>query len=329
MGYCNDSDGESFQGREFTTPLTRNDILVCATHGKIYAVHKGTGARIWRSDFPKGSSSLFAVGSMGGIVSIFITDQDDLIIASSGKTACLDLYTGAEKWVNKMKGLGHEEVGITCTTSHVLNPQNNGSSRPHSGYGAAPPPSGYPPYGGYPPPSSTIYPPQGVYPPLQHPPYPQQGGYAPPNEYSPYQHPGSGPPEYYDHSQHTMAQRQVLILGTGGHVLAIDAKNGLELWRFDCPRGGSKIPSTLVDPQGTLVYVGCGTRLYCLDVMNGNLKWKVKVSNSMSGLDYMTMATVWSSRLAAEAHTSFNQCPSAQIESVARMSQAAEAAGGA
>ena len=103
MGYCNDSDSESFQGTEFTTPFTRNDILVCATHGKIYAVHKRNGARIWRSDFPKGSTSLFSVGSMGGIVSIFITDQDDLIIASSGKTACLDLYTGAEKWVNKMK----------------------------------------------------------------------------------------------------------------------------------------------------------------------------------------------------------------------------------
>ena len=103
----------------------------------------------------------------------------------------------------------------------------------------------------------------------------------------------------------------------------------IELWRFDCPGGGSKIPSTLVDPLGTLVYVGCGTRLYCLDIMNGALKLKVKVSNSMSGLDYMTMATVWSSRLAAEAHTSFNQHPSAQKESVARLSNAADAAGSA
>ena len=83
---------------------------------------------------------------------------------------------------------------------------------------------GYPPHGGYAPPPSSVYPPHGIYPP------PQQGGYAPPSGYTPHQHPGGGPPEYYDHSQHTLAQRQVLILGTGGHVLAVDVKNGLGMY---------------------------------------------------------------------------------------------------
>lgn len=72
----------------------RNDILICATHGKIYAIHKRDGTRLWRAGFP--------TGAFGGIVSLFVTDYDKLIVGANGKTACMDLMTGQTEWVNKM-----------------------------------------------------------------------------------------------------------------------------------------------------------------------------------------------------------------------------------
>ncbi|KAI9268276.1 hypothetical protein BDA99DRAFT_603759 [Phascolomyces articulosus] len=322
LNHCSDNDANQGGTQQYyNAPVSRHEIIVCATHGKIYALHKHSGARIWRADFPKGSTSLFAVGSMGGIVSIFITDQDDLIIASSGKTACLDLYTGDVKWVNKMKGFGYEEVGIVCTPSQTPNPQNALS------HGSQPPPSQYSP-----PPSQYGYPPsQYGPPPSQYGPPPSQYG-PPPSQYGPPPTSGYTPPGYYgqdSHNHRSYTSKQVAIVGTGGEIMGIDVKNGEELWRFDCPKGGSKIPSILVDPQGTIIYVGCGTRLYCLEAVTGQVKWQTKVSNSISGHDYMTLATTWSSRLAAEAHTSFSLHPSAQAASRERNATAAEAAGDA
>jgi outer membrane protein assembly factor BamB len=72
----------------------RNDILICATHGKIYAIHKRDGSRLWRASFP--------TGAFGGIVSLFVTDYDKLVVGANGKTACMDLMTGETEWVNKM-----------------------------------------------------------------------------------------------------------------------------------------------------------------------------------------------------------------------------------
>ena len=86
-----------------TLSYTRNGILICATNGKIYALEKYTGVRIWRAEFPTGSKSIFSTGSMGGVISIFISDQNRVIVGSMGKAGCLDLFTGKEIWVNKMK----------------------------------------------------------------------------------------------------------------------------------------------------------------------------------------------------------------------------------
>jgi hypothetical protein len=43
-----------------------------------------------------------AARSTGGLVTLFITDRDQLIASSLGKTCCLDLFTGALKWKNTM-----------------------------------------------------------------------------------------------------------------------------------------------------------------------------------------------------------------------------------
>ncbi|KAI9496579.1 quinon protein alcohol dehydrogenase-like superfamily [Zychaea mexicana] len=261
-----DSDSESVSIHS-TPSFTRNDILLCATHGKIYAIHKHTGARLWRASYP--------TGAMGGVVSIFITDQDRVIVGANGKTACMDLLTGAEKWVNKMKGCGYEEVGVICTPSRVLKPQRT-TERSHE--------------------------------PLE-----------------------NAPPEYCESNGHgVLTEQPVAISCTRGKCMGIDIETGEELWKFNCPNGGFKIPSALVDPEGesTTVFVGCGRRLYCLDAATGELKWEVKVSNSKVGLGYMTMATPWSSRLAAEAHTAFSQFPSAQQRNEIRNRERGSGGGG-
>ncbi|KAI8143188.1 quinon protein alcohol dehydrogenase-like superfamily [Fennellomyces sp. T-0311] len=237
-----DSDTESAR----TIPsFTRNDILVCATHGKIYAMHKHTGDRLWRAEFPSGG--VLGTGSMGGIVSVFITDQDRLLIGASGKTACLDLFTGKEIWLNSMKGCSLEEVGVICTPSRVLRRTDR-----------------------------------------------------------------DAPPGYFE-SQGALNEKPVVLSCTYGKCLAIDLDTGEELWRFESPNGMHKIPSALVDPDSGKAYVGSGRRLYCLNAKTGHVNWTSKVSKAKTGLDYMTLATPWSSRLVAEAYTGFSQFPMAQI----------------
>ncbi|ORX43191.1 Quino protein alcohol dehydrogenase-like protein [Hesseltinella vesiculosa] len=90
-------------------PFDLKDVLVCTTHGKIYAISKTDGSRYWRQKFPG--------GAYGSLVSVFISDSGKVILGCNGKTACIDLYTGETKWVNKMKGMGIEEVGVVCSIS--------------------------------------------------------------------------------------------------------------------------------------------------------------------------------------------------------------------
>ncbi|KAF7727511.1 hypothetical protein EC973_007489 [Apophysomyces ossiformis] len=120
-----------------------------------------------------------------------------------------------------------------------------------------------------------------------------------------------------------MAMRAITIACTRGKCVAIDP-NGNELWRFDCPGGGYRLPSVIIDapniaqqrPQ--IVYVGSGQMVYCLVAETGKIIWQSKVSNALLGSGYITMATTWNSRIAAETFTAFNQCPSGQASAAAR-----------
>lgn len=67
-------------------PFTHNDILICSTQGNIYAIHKCDGSRIWKSKFPP--------GAIGGVVSLFITENDKLVVGANGKTSCMNLMNG-------------------------------------------------------------------------------------------------------------------------------------------------------------------------------------------------------------------------------------------
>ncbi|KAF7730811.1 hypothetical protein EC973_001329 [Apophysomyces ossiformis] len=250
------SDGESdtesinMANAEFT----RNEILLCATHGKIYAIRKNDGARLWRQKFP--------TGAMGGIVSIFVTDTDKVLVGANGKTACLNLTTGETLWVNKMPGMGYEEVSLICPPSRVLAPQLR---------------------------TPTVH--------------------------------DEELPSYEEDQQ----EKPVVLGSSRGKVIAIDADTGEEVWKYNCPGGGYNLPTMLVEPPSAenglpyqVVYVGCGRWIYCLRSLTGELIWSRRISNAKFGLGYMTMATPWSSRLAAEAHTAFAQQPIAQQRNEAR-----------
>ncbi|CEP16030.1 hypothetical protein [Parasitella parasitica] len=235
------------EGNDFS----RNDILICATHGKLYAIHKRDGTRLWRAKYP--------TGAYGGIVSLFVTDTDKLLAGAQGKTACVDLMTGETAWINKMPGFGVEEVSIVTTPSRFLSPQKH------------------------------------------------------PNDASQDELP---PPDYHDAGAH---EKPVVIASSRGKVMGIDIDTGETLWTYKCPGGGFNIPVAIVEPPSLengrphqLVYVGSGKWVYCLKTNTGDVVWSVKVSNSRFGYGYMTLATPWSSRLAAEAYSSFSQNPSAQ-----------------
>lgn len=115
--------------------------------------------------------------------------------------------------------------------------------------------------------------------------------------------------------------------------MAIDLDNGETLWTYNCPGGRYKIPTALVEPPSAeegrpegLVYIGSGKWIYCLKARTGDVVWTSKISERMWGYGYMTMATPWSSRLAAEAYTAFSQQPSAHSRDKEREIEQASAA---
>ncbi|KAI8375093.1 quinon protein alcohol dehydrogenase-like superfamily [Choanephora cucurbitarum] len=232
------------------TEYKRNDILICATNGKIYAVHKKDGSRIWGCSFPE--------RAYGNTVSVFVTDYDDVIIGAVGKIACLDLMTGEKKWLNKMSRMSTEEVSVVTTPSRFLQLKTNESNQTED-----------------------------------------------------------SPPKYSERNQ--LEEKPVVIGCSRGKVVAMDPYTGNTLWTYDCPGGGYNIPVALVEPPsleshhpGQTVYIGAGKRVYCLSASTGEVFWISKVSNSDFGANYMTLATPWGSRLAAEGYTSFSQCPTGQ-----------------
>ena len=72
----------------------------------------------------------------------------------------------------------------------------------------------------------------------------------------------------------------VLIIGVGGHAVAIDAATGSELWRTRLK--GSDIGTVhVVDDR---VFAGAGGELFCLDGDSGSLLWRNKLKGLGLGL---------------------------------------------
>jgi outer membrane protein assembly factor BamB len=67
-----------------------------------------------------------------------------------------------------------------------------------------------------------------------------------------------------------------LYLGVGGHVVAVDAATGEELWRTKL----KMTTLTTVWTDGQRVYAGAQGELFCLDASAGNILWH----NPLKGL---------------------------------------------
>ncbi len=73
-----------------------------------------------------------------------------------------------------------------------------------------------------------------------------------------------------------------LAIGVAGHVVAIDATTGTELWRTKLK--GSDIVTLSV--QGDRVYAGARGELFCLDAQSGSILWR----NPLKGLGWGLIA---------------------------------------
>jgi outer membrane protein assembly factor BamB len=128
------------------------------------------------------------------------------------------------------------------------------------------------------------------------------------------------------YNEEDVPERPIIVsCMAGGECTGIDGFTGSTLWTYDCPGGKQRIPTAILEPPNVqkgrpkgLVYVGAGKTLYCLKTKTGDLQWKKKISHCMFGYSFMTMATPWSSRVAAETHSAFSQNPVAQVRDMQR-----------
>lgn len=80
-------------------------------------------------------------------------------------------------------------------------------------------------------------------------------------------------------------KRQVLFIGAQGHVLALDAETGGELWRSKLKGSGTVL--LLRDKEQ--IYASVSGELWCLDVANGAVRWHNKLKGL--GLGIVSMCT--------------------------------------
>lgn len=79
---------------------------------------------------------------------------------------------------------------------------------------------------------------------------------------------------------------QFLIIGVGGHAVAIDQSTGNELWRTKL-KGGDFV--TVSIDNNSRVLAGAGGELFCLDATTGSILWRNKLKGL--GLGIITFAS--------------------------------------
>src|SRR5512140_3936266 len=90
-----------------------------------------------------------------------------------------------------------------------------------------------------------------------------------------------------------MSQQNRVIIGVGGHVVAIDPATGAELWRTKV-RSSSFVT---ISVDGDRIYAGAGGELFCLDAFSGNIVWH----NKLKGLGLGVVAFPSSSDIVGAA----------------------------
>lgn len=119
---------------------------------------------------------------------------------------------------------------------------------------------------------------------------------------------------------------QLVISCSRGKVMAMDIETGHTVWTYNCPGVWFNIPVIIIEPAPSsdkedpsyVVYVGAGQWIFCLKALTGEVINSSRMSDSKPELNYMTLATPWSSRLAAESHSAFSQNPVAQVRNIIR-----------
>jgi outer membrane protein assembly factor BamB len=71
-----------------------------------------------------------------------------------------------------------------------------------------------------------------------------------------------------------------LIIGVGGHAVAMDTATGTELWRTKL-KGSDIVTVHLV---GDRLFAGAGGELFCLDEDSGSILWRNKLKGLGLGL---------------------------------------------
>jgi outer membrane protein assembly factor BamB len=77
-----------------------------------------------------------------------------------------------------------------------------------------------------------------------------------------------------------MAETDRVIIGIGGHAVALDAGTGTELWR-------TKLKSSsvvTVAMAGKRVLAGTGGEVFCLDAYTGRILWRNKLKGLGLGI---------------------------------------------
>lgn len=116
----------------------------------------------------------------------------------------------------------------------------------------------------------------------------------------------------------------LLFIGSGRTVAALDRLTGKTVWRVKLPRlFGS--PLTLMT-HGTELYAGRGGYVYCIDQRNGSILWERGV-NSSGGMVFMTSNGGSASHQAAAGHIAAQQQAAASAAMVASIAAASAASG--
>lgn len=88
-------------------------------------------------------------------------------------------------------------------------------------------------------------------------------------------------------------KRKLLYLGVKGHLLAVDAANGSEIWRTKLKGSGTVI----VYRDDETLYASTHGELWCIDAESGSVRW----TNPLKGLGYGIVSLATSAAEAAQS----------------------------
>jgi outer membrane protein assembly factor BamB len=78
------------------------------------------------------------------------------------------------------------------------------------------------------------------------------------------------------HNGRMAKSTDVLYIGVGGHVVALSATTGEEIWRCKIKRASF----VTIAVKSNAIYAGANGELFCIDPSTGSIRWR----NTLSGL---------------------------------------------